>query len=166
MQELEAIYDGQRAAAPDQRVVILTRSAFPGQQRYSSATWSGDITSTWTAMRKQIPAGLGFCHLERIPLVDDGHRRVCRACTPSKLSRRDVSDALIFEEWCELDTHAGSNSAHLFRCCANPRRDFPYREMWQFGGDKDPTFQAQLKFDRLRSSSTAVYPIHWPPTFR
>ena len=56
----QGIYEGQRAAAPDQRVFILTRSGFAGQQRYATAMWSGDITSTWTALRKQIPAGLGF----------------------------------------------------------------------------------------------------------
>ncbi len=56
----QAIYEGQRMAAPNQRVFILTRSGFAGQQRYGATTWSGDITSTWTAMAKQIPAGLGF----------------------------------------------------------------------------------------------------------
>jgi len=45
---------------PNQRVFILTRNGFAGQQRYSAATWSGDISSSWTAMKKQIPAGLGF----------------------------------------------------------------------------------------------------------
>ena len=55
----EGVYTGQREAAPNQRVFILTRSGFAGQQRYSAVTWSGDITSTWTAMAKQIPAGLG-----------------------------------------------------------------------------------------------------------
>ena len=57
----EAVYDGQRAAAPDQRVFILTRSGYAGQQRYAAAVWSGDTSSTWTALRKQIPAGLNFC---------------------------------------------------------------------------------------------------------
>ena len=47
LMQSESIYDGQRAAAPDQRVVILTRSAFAGQQRYSAATWSGDIATPW-----------------------------------------------------------------------------------------------------------------------
>jgi alpha-D-xyloside xylohydrolase len=56
----QAIYDGPRAAAPDQRVFILTRSAYTGQQRYGSAMWSGDVTSTWPAFRAQIPAGLSF----------------------------------------------------------------------------------------------------------
>ena len=47
----QAIYEGQRATAPDQRVFILTRSAFAGQQRYASAVWSGDITSSWGAFK-------------------------------------------------------------------------------------------------------------------
>jgi alpha-D-xyloside xylohydrolase len=54
-----AVYTGQRQAAPNQRVFILTRSGFAGIQRYSTAIWSGDTTSTWTALAKQIPAGLG-----------------------------------------------------------------------------------------------------------
>ena len=39
----KTVYEGQRAAAPDQRVFILTRSAFAGQQHYGAAVWSGDI---------------------------------------------------------------------------------------------------------------------------
>jgi alpha-D-xyloside xylohydrolase len=54
----QAVYEGQRAASPDKRVVILTRSAFPGQQRYATALWSGDIGGNWDALRRQIPAGL------------------------------------------------------------------------------------------------------------
>jgi alpha-D-xyloside xylohydrolase len=55
-----AVYDGQRGVAPDQRVFILTRSGFAGIQRYATVTWSGDITSTFSTLRKQIAAGLGF----------------------------------------------------------------------------------------------------------
>ena len=28
--------------------------------------------------------------------------------------------------------------------------EYPYREMWKFGGETSPAYQAQLKFDRLR----------------
>jgi alpha-D-xyloside xylohydrolase len=56
----EGVYTGQRSAAPNQRAFILTRSGYGGEQRYGSTSWSGDISSTWTAMAKQIPAGLGF----------------------------------------------------------------------------------------------------------
>jgi alpha-D-xyloside xylohydrolase len=54
------IYQGQRAVTDEKRVVILTRSAYAGQQRNSAITWSGDIQGTWQVLRNQIPAGLNF----------------------------------------------------------------------------------------------------------
>ena len=54
------IYQGQRAATNQKRVVILTRSAYAGQQRNSAITWSGDIQGTWQVFKNQIPAGLNF----------------------------------------------------------------------------------------------------------
>jgi alpha-D-xyloside xylohydrolase len=40
--------------------MILTRSAFPGEQRYAAATWSGDIGCDWDTLKRQIPAGLNI----------------------------------------------------------------------------------------------------------
>ena len=57
----ETIYDGQRMANPEKRVVNLTRSGYLGQQRYGTCTWSGDIAGDWVTFRRQIPAGLNFC---------------------------------------------------------------------------------------------------------
>ncbi len=56
----KTVYEGQRHGRPDQRVFILTRSAFLGQQRYAAATWSGDIGNSWETLRRQVPAGLNF----------------------------------------------------------------------------------------------------------
>jgi alpha-D-xyloside xylohydrolase len=56
----KGIYEGQRAATDEKRVVILTRSAYAGQQRNSAITWSGDISATWQVFKNQIPAGLNF----------------------------------------------------------------------------------------------------------
>ena len=58
--ETSAVYDGQRATDPSKRVVILSRSAYAGQQRNSSISWSGDISGNWETLRRQIPAGLSF----------------------------------------------------------------------------------------------------------
>ena len=55
------IYQGQRTQTDQQRVVILTRSAYAGQQRNSAISWSGDINSTWQVLHNQVPAGLNFC---------------------------------------------------------------------------------------------------------
>ena len=54
------IYQGQRATTDQKRVVILTRSAYAGQQRNSAITWSGDISGSWQVFKNQIPAGLNF----------------------------------------------------------------------------------------------------------
>jgi len=54
----QTVYDGQRQTNPEKRVVTLTRSAYPGQQRYATALWSGDINGNWETFRRQIPAGL------------------------------------------------------------------------------------------------------------
>ncbi len=45
---------------PEKRVFLLTRSAFMGQQRNGATVWSGDVYSSWWALRRQIPAGLNF----------------------------------------------------------------------------------------------------------
>jgi len=49
-----------RQTGSDKRVFLLTRSAFLGQQRNGAAVWSGDVYSSWWALRRQVPAGLNF----------------------------------------------------------------------------------------------------------
>ncbi len=42
-------------------MVNLTRSAYAGQQRYGTITWSGDISANWQTLKRQIAAGINFC---------------------------------------------------------------------------------------------------------
>jgi alpha-D-xyloside xylohydrolase len=56
----QAVYEGQRNTTSDKRVCILTRSAFPGQQKYGIINWSGDIGGTWDTYKRQIVAGLNY----------------------------------------------------------------------------------------------------------
>lgn len=138
-----AVYEGQRAANPDERVFILTRSGFAGQQRYGAAVWSGDITSTWSAMRQQIPAGLSMS-LSGIPYwtMDVGGFSV-----PSRFSKwpRDLKDE---EEWRELNTRWFQFGT--FVPLLRAHGEFPNREMWEFGGDGHQAYQTHVKFDRIR----------------
>ena len=57
---VSGVYDNQRATDTKKRVFIMTRSAYAGQQRYGSGLWSGDVTSTWDVLRKQLPLGLNY----------------------------------------------------------------------------------------------------------
>jgi alpha-D-xyloside xylohydrolase len=137
------VFEGQRAAAPDQRVTILTRSSFAGLQHYGSATWSGDISSTWTAMRKQIAAGIGFS-LSGNPYwsMDAGGFSV-----PARFSTENPKPEDL-DEWRELNARWIEWAAFvpLFRI----HGESPKREMWFFGGETSPAYQAMLKTDRLR----------------
>jgi alpha-D-xyloside xylohydrolase len=56
----EATYEDQRATDSSKRVVILSRSAYLGEQRYATAVWSGDISGDWLTFARQIPAGLNY----------------------------------------------------------------------------------------------------------
>ncbi|MDP9173220.1 MAG: glycoside hydrolase family 31 protein [Planctomycetota bacterium] len=56
----QASYEGQRGATSDKRVCILTRSAYPGEQRYAAAVWSGDINGDWITFKRQLACGLNL----------------------------------------------------------------------------------------------------------
>ena len=139
----KGVYEGQRDAAPNQRVFILTRSAFSGQQRFAAATWSGDISSTWTAMRAQITAGLGFC-ISGIPYwtMDIGGFSV-----PARFSAQNPKPEDV-EEWRELNARWFEFGA--FAPLLRVHGEYPNREMWFLGDESGPAYQAELKFDRLR----------------
>lgn len=52
--------NGEKQGSFSPRTVLLTRSGFPGIQRYGVATWSGDVGNDWDTFRRQIVAGLGI----------------------------------------------------------------------------------------------------------
>ncbi len=137
------MYEGQRTAAPDQRVFILTRSGFAGIQRYGTATWSGDTTSTWTAMKKQIAAGLGFS-ISGTPYwtMDIGGYTM-----ENKFSARNPTPANA-DEWRELN--ARWFEFGVFCPITRLHGELQPREPWAFGGTNSPAFHAIVKFDNLR----------------
>ncbi len=138
----EAVYDGQRRAAPNQRVFILTRSGFAGIQRYATVTWSGDITSEWTTLRKQITAGLGFAIAgDPYWTTDTGGYTM-----QQRFINAREGDAL--DEWRELNARWFQYSAFtpLLRVHGADRP----REMWNIGDETTAVYQSELKFDRLR----------------
>ncbi|RUR75993.1 alpha-glucosidase [Chlorogloeopsis fritschii PCC 6912] len=61
MLEAEAAYESLRQFRPEQRPFIVSRSGWAGLQRYAW-TWTGDVASTWDALRQTISiiVGLGL----------------------------------------------------------------------------------------------------------
>ena len=138
-----AVYEGQRSVKPNQRVFILTRSGFAGTQRYAAATWSGDVSSTWTALRKQIPAGLGFC-LSGVPYwtTDSGGYTMESRFSAENQKPEDA------EEWRELNTRWFQFAT--FCPLTRLHGELKPREPWTFGGDSHPAYQTIVKYDNLR----------------
>ncbi|MBN2091764.1 DUF4968 domain-containing protein, partial [candidate division KSB1 bacterium] len=137
----KGIYENQRLTNPDQRVFILTRSAFAGQQRYAAATWSGDIAARWYDLKIQIPAGLNFS-LAGIPYwtTDIGG-----FANEPRFEQPNDAD---LEEWRELMTRWYQFGAFcpLFRV----HGQFPYREIYNVAPDDHPAYQTMLAYDKLR----------------
>lgn len=55
----KAFYDGMKAQGQTD-IVNLLRCAWVGSQKYATLVWSGDIKSTFTALRDQLSAGLNI----------------------------------------------------------------------------------------------------------
>lgn len=59
VQHTMGFYEGMRAEG-ETDIVFLCRSAWAGSQRWGAAVWSGDINSTFSALRDQLRAGLNI----------------------------------------------------------------------------------------------------------
>jgi alpha-D-xyloside xylohydrolase len=135
----QAIYEGQRSVDPDKRVFLLTRNGFSGLQRYSTASWSGDIGTSWTDMRMQMAAGLNYS-MSGIPFwgMDIGGFSVM-----SKFYNPENAD-----EWQELQTrwHQFGTFVPLFRT----HGQWPRRELWNIAPEGSPAYESILWYMQLR----------------
>lgn len=146
----EAIYDGQRGVNPDQRVFLLTRSGFAGCQRYSTATWSGDIATRWEDMKSQISAGLNFA-VSGIPYwtMDIGgfcveNRYVAGQMEMNNTGRENAD----YKEWRELNARWYQFGAFcpLFRA----HGQYPFREVWNIAPEGHPAYNSIVYYTKLR----------------
>jgi Alpha-glucosidases, family 31 of glycosyl hydrolases len=146
----QAIYEGQRSVDPNKRVFLLTRSGFAGLQRYSTATWSGDIGTRWEDMKAQISAGLNFS-MSGIPYwtmdiggfcVEHRYENAQREYDKTGVENADL------KEWRELNTrwYQFGSFAPLFRA----HGQFPFREVYNIAPEDHPAYKSIVYYDKLR----------------
>jgi alpha-D-xyloside xylohydrolase len=144
----KGLYDGQRNTTEDKRVVNLTRSAYGGQHRYATITWSGDVAANWETLRNQIPAGLNFTvtgspywtldiggfFVKNKPELWfwDGHYNDGVA---------DLGFRELYVRWFQYAVFLPMFRAH--------GTDTP-REIWRFGNPEEQVYDAMVKFLNLR----------------
>ena len=146
----DAIYNGQRSVRPNQRVFLLTRSGFAGEQRYSTATWSGDIGTRWEDMRAQMTAGQNYC-MSGLPFwgMDQGgfcvESRYMQAQTIFDRTGVENED---LKEWRELQARWSQFGCFipLFRV----HGQWPLREIWNIAPEQHPCYQSFVYYDKLR----------------
>lgn len=146
----EAIYDGQRSVDDSRRVFLLTRSGFAGLQRYSTATWSGDIATRWEDMKAQISAGLNFA-VSGIPYwtmdiggfcVEDRYVEAGRLWETSGTENEDL------KEWRELNTRWFQFGA--FAPLYRAHGQYPFREPWEIAPEGHPAYESIVRYTELR----------------
>ena len=145
----DAIYNGQRSIS-NNRVFLLTRSGFAGEQRYSTATWSGDIGTRWEDMRAQMTAGLNFS-MAGIPFwgmdqggfcVEDRYVAAQNLYDKKGITNDDM------REWRELQ--ARWNQFGCFVPLYRAHGQFPLREVWNIAPENDPAYKTIVAYDKLR----------------
>ena len=142
------LYEGQRATDPDRRVVLLTRSAGLGQQRYGTITWSGDISASWSVLRSQIAEGLSFC-LTGNPRWNFDIGGFFVSSRPDLWffdgdfpgGVDDLGYRELYVRWLQLGTFLPVMRAH--------GAETP-REPWHFGEPGDENYDTIVEFIRLR----------------
>ncbi len=150
----DAIYNGQRSVwkgkKDEPRVFLLTRSGFAGEQRYSTATWSGDIGTRWEDMRAQMTAGLNYS-MSGIPFWGMDQGGFCvedRYVKAQQLFDQTGEENEDLKEWRELQTRWNQFGAFipLFRS----HGQWPLREIWNIAPDEHPAYKSFVFYDQLR----------------
>ncbi|MGH9533721.1 MAG: glycoside hydrolase family 31 protein [Terriglobales bacterium] len=145
---VRGVYDGQRRATDQQRVFILSRSAYAGSQRYGITAWSGDVLSDWEAFRRQIPAGLNYS-ISGLPYwtTDIGGFFIGH---PNQPAYRQL-----FVRWFEYGVFCP-----IFRTHGTRAPD--HNELWSYGKEAQGIL---LRYDRLRYRLLPyIYSLAWHVT--
>jgi alpha-D-xyloside xylohydrolase len=129
------VYEHWRKSTEEKRVFILTRSAFTGQQRNASVTWSGDVTGTFTTFKRQIPAGLNF-ELSGIPYWTTD---IAGYGWPLERDTRDPKYQELYTRWFQFGTFCP-----IFRTHGHRSNDT--NEIFAYG----PQTPTLISYDKLR----------------
>jgi alpha-D-xyloside xylohydrolase len=144
----KGIYEGQRRVTSGKRVLNLTRSAYSGQQRYSTITWSGDTSASWETLRRQIPSGLNFCATGSPYWTTDigaffvkNRPEYWFWSGEYEQGVNDLGYQELYVRWFQYATFLPMFRSH--------GTDAP-REVWRFGEPGNMMYDSLVKFLRLR----------------
>jgi alpha-glucosidase len=151
---VRATLEGVRAARPEKRPFVLTRSNFIGGQRYA-ATWTGDNTSTWEHMAWSISMALNL-GLSGQPFVGPDIGGFAGTATPR-----------LFARWMGIGALLPFARGHSIK-------DSAPHEPWAFGHEAEATCRRAIErryrllpylYTLFREASLSGVPIVRPLFF-
>ena len=145
-----AIYEGLMREDSSKRVFQLTRSGTAGLQRYSTASWSGDIGTRWEDMRSQITAGMNYslCGNPYWTMDIGGFCVENRYANAQRFYDRSHIETADLKEWRELQTrwYQFGTFCPLYRA----HGQFPLREVWNIAPADHPAYKSIAYYNRMR----------------
>lgn len=139
------LYQEQVKAYPERRPVTLTRKAHAGQQAFNTVLWSGDLTASWQTLYNQA------INLQQMALAgwpywtNDSGGFFVASRFPDALN--DPAYKELYVRWFQFSAFLPVFRAHGYDI---------RRELWAFGGDGDPVYEA-LKAALERRYSLMLY---------
>lgn len=150
------VYNHQRQVTSKKRVTILTRSAYAGQQRYGAINWSGDVQSSWKALKAQIANGLSMSVCGIPYWTSDIGGFFSAGHYPKGVA--DPAYRELYVRWLEFGAFCPVMRSHGTQ---TPR------EIYQFGEKGDWSYDAIAKFIKLRYRLLPyIYSLAWGVTSR
>lgn len=136
------LYARLRAAQPERRPFLFTRSAFAGQQRYGTAVWSGDVVASWEAIKRQLAGGVNLS-ASGFPWwsFDIGGFFVSSNGGQYPRGLADPDYRNLYARWFQFGALLPIFRAH--------GTDVP-REVWQMGDERSVWYRNQLRYIDLR----------------
>ncbi len=141
------MYEGSRRDRGDIRMLNVTRSAWAGQHRYAAVTWSGDVCASWETLRRHIPEGLNFtaagepwwsCDIGGF-FTDTKEPWFWKGDFPGGAA--DPGYRELFVRWAQYACFLTMMRAHGTDTS---------REIWAFGGEGEPFYEALARCIRMR----------------
>ena len=146
----QAIYEGLLKEDSSKRVFQLTRSGTAGLQRYSTASWSGDIGTRWEDMRSQITAGMNYslCGNPYWTMDIGGFCVENRYANAQRIYDRTRVENADLKEWRELQTrwYQFGTFTPLYRA----HGQYPLREVWNIAPADHPAYKSIVYYNRMR----------------
>ena len=131
---------GNQFSPNNNRVFLLTRNGFAAEQRYSTATWSGDIGTRWEDLKAQITAGLNFS-ISGVPYWSQdigGFSVEKRYAAAQSLYDQQGIENNDLRDWRELN--ARWHQVGMFAPIYRSHGQFPFREPWNIAPEGHPAY--------------------------